>query len=153
MPKQEAKNIPAQVNRSDINHNGLILSKEELAYAKKYFKKNRKVNKLKRFSNGDDTLGINKIGYSVIRTEKGSLYAIYSVTLGRGGNGKVKLAQNLATKEWHALKVQTYCNPEIDVYSRYHNIEQEIKNVKMSSGYYGKLYRMSNPVNSLFKGY
>ena len=56
--------------------------------------------------------------YSVILDSSGEYYALYrgkTKLLGEGGFGRVKLAQNLDTGEWVALKIQRIANKDFGV--------------------------------------
>lgn len=91
---------PAKVEEKDIKENGKLYSEEEIEEIKKRFSSSQ--NKLSRKE--------GNLQYSVLKTSEGGLFALYSgkeeKILGKGAFGKVKLAQNLETGEWVALKSQ-----------------------------------------------
>ena len=92
-------------------HEGRILSHEQIEIAKNHFKENHDSVKMSRKE-------ANGVPFSVLKTKKGALFAMYrgkEEALGEGKFGKVKLAQNIETGEWVSLKIQkvlTYSETE-----------------------------------------
>lgn len=98
--------LPKKVEKSDLQANGKLLSDSDIKKIQKEFSKRKfPVNELPYLSKK-----ILKTAYSVIKNDD-QLYAIYGGVkankhLGAGAFGAAKLAQNLKSGEWFALKVQ-----------------------------------------------
>lgn len=125
MPQQETletKNnaTPPQVKADHLNKDGRLLSAEDVDTVKAYLgeEPDGRYSK-KEFVNPQTGEPLLSKQYGIIKNN-GSYYAVYLGSkhdneeriLGRGGYGKVKLAQNIETGEWFALKVQ---KPKIDI--------------------------------------
>ncbi len=112
--------IPHQVDKHDLNKNRMLLSDEQIAAIRDLIKggdihigRNKK-SALRDYAQPDDPAMqcLAKLKYSIIHTENGT-YALYlgkehnngEHILGAGGFGKVKLAQNIDTGEWVAVKI------------------------------------------------
>lgn len=99
--------IPAHVALADVRLNKKILTDKQIAEVNK-----RLQAKNGRFSKKSSAeLKDLNLPFSIIK-ENGECYAIYKGLkqkkhLGQGAFGKVKLAQNLATGEWVAIKVHS----------------------------------------------
>lgn len=93
---------PSQVHWSHIKENGLLFSPDEIKIIKSSVEKEPDG----RISKKDPVFKDFKPNYGLIKQD-GKLYAIYTgkAKLGAGGFGKVKLAQDLETGEWCAIKV------------------------------------------------
>lgn len=87
------KQLPELSECIERSKNGLLLSDKQIQVAKSNRLGQPKVKKNA------------KQPYSVVFDENDTPYAIYSHALGEGGFGKVKVAQNLNTGEWVAIKV------------------------------------------------
>ncbi len=94
--------IPGKVNLDDLKSNGKLLADDEIA----------RIRQATAQPAGNETARVSKKAlqseYSVIRNGD-EMYAIYKggeQGLGAGKMGSVKLAQNLDTGKWVALKVQ-----------------------------------------------
>lgn len=105
---------PPAVNPLDLQLNKKLLSDSEIARLKAFFNE-EKLEDGRHSKNCLDYLSVkdqkaNKKKYSIIKNEQ-EYFAIYKgkkwkKLLGTGAGGTVKLAQNLQSGEWVALKVQ-----------------------------------------------
>lgn len=105
MPMQELiiSDVPSQVHLEDLHPNGKLYSDETIREIQMTFQEN---GRYRRVDEDDESI---KLKYAVI-VQDGKYYAVYfgKYLMGKGGFGRVKVAQNLDTGEWLALKVQRY---------------------------------------------
>jgi serine/threonine protein kinase len=90
-----------KIDSNDLQE-GRLLSTEQIEMAKQFFRDNPDRVKWSRKLNNQTT-------FSVLRSEDGQMFALYTgkeKALGKGVFGSVKLAQNLETGEWVAIKLQ-----------------------------------------------
>lgn len=96
--------IPPQVLLKDLQANQKLLSDPQIVAAKKYIKKDGKVSKSELKKHVDKTIGFSvaKIGNRYFAIYRGFQQ---NKELGSGSFGLVKLANDLETGEWCALKI------------------------------------------------
>lgn len=150
--------IPSIIDPDDLYPNGKLLNDEMIAHLKQILTKKEVEEKeivellnelpinvlATEYKNTSENININldNIRYSKkelglprgIIIQDGVLYAVYK-ELGRGGFGKVKLAQNLETGEWFALKVQREERAETIIKNREKNkkLNEKITGLKRES--------------------
>lgn len=86
----------------DDLHEGRLLTPEQVEAAKHFFRDNPEGVKWSRKIN-------DQTNFSVLCAEDGQMFALYTgkeKALGKGNFGLVKLAQNIETGEWVAIKLQ-----------------------------------------------
>lgn len=105
-----AKITQTELGRKDLDQEHL-LTLEEKEFVQKFFQDNSAVVKLSKKA-AINALG-HKIAFSVVKGTDGkggdALYALYrgkTKALGEGAYGRVKIAQNIMTGEWVAVKIQ-----------------------------------------------
>jgi serine/threonine protein kinase len=112
----EVTSAPPQVDRKHLNKEGRLLSSKDVDTVKSFFdQENAARYSKKELAHPETGEPLLSSSYGIIKTETNDYYAIYlgeqhdteehSHILGKGGFGKVKLAQNIDTGEWVALKV------------------------------------------------
>ena len=102
--------LPCHVDISDLGPNGRLLSDDVIARLKTALKSDGRY----RYISVDDAK--IRLNYAVI-VQGSKRFAIYKGkknSVGEGGYGTVKLAQDLETGEWHALKVQIPTHAPLD---------------------------------------
>lgn len=90
-----------KIDSNDLQE-GRLLSPEQTEMAKQFFRDNPDKVKLSRKLN-------NETSFSVLCSQDGQMFALYmgkEKALGKGMFGSVKLAQNIETGEWVAIKLQ-----------------------------------------------
>lgn len=95
--------IPKQVDLNDLHPNGKLFSDKSIANLRTIPLDNGRIRYTNRRNEN------TRLKYAIIKMDD-DYYAIYSgkKRLGTGAHAKVKLAQNLETGEWFALKIQSY---------------------------------------------
>lgn len=90
-----------KIDSNDLQE-GRLLSTEQIEIAKQFFRDNPDRVKWSRKLNNQTT-------FSVLRSQDGQMFALYTgkeKAIGKGMFGSVKLAQNIETGEWVAIKLQ-----------------------------------------------
>lgn len=96
------KTIPYQVKSADLNPAGLFVRDIELSHVKAAIKKGK--NKIRWLSKANKN---NRIDHDFMIDENDNIYALYDVDeqlAVKGKYGVVRLAQDVKTSEWLALK-------------------------------------------------
>src|SRR3990167_170220 len=92
---------PKQIDYHRLQANGILLTDAEILHVQ---------DSLQNAPPGRYSKDIYSVRYGIIKDSKGHLYAVYNedeqFELGHGTFGATKLAQNLTTGEWFALKTQ-----------------------------------------------
>lgn len=123
--------IPPQVEPADLQSNGMLFTREEIEQIRDVISGDGRY-RLVPLKDANGRAWYTKLRYAIIAIS-GECFAVYSgkTPLGEGGYGKVKLAQNLQTGKWHALKVQAITEQErAHIESERHLLEKLELNVE-----------------------
>lgn len=112
--EKEIPSLPAKIDVKHLNKDGKLISETELKKIEKLFeKKNTRRIKYPLSDSKDKQFRKAAVIELTNASNEKNYFAIYQGEkhgkhLGKGGYGKVKLAQNIKTGEWIALKISNY---------------------------------------------